>query len=206
MAKPRPKKGRLALVLAEAINFAGIKQVEAAKRCKISPGYINQLLAGTRRDPALTVANQISKGLDIPLNVLAKAAIIDPGISIVGHVAAGKLNIAFTHGQPPEGSGFDFIDRPDWVKDKNAYAVMVRGDSMTPVLNEHDVVVVDTTAQLINGDKAVVQVKGGEAYLKIYRKQDGVISLESINPGQPTMVFQFDEVLAAHKVKLIRPR
>jgi repressor LexA len=90
-------------------------------------------------------------GLDIPL---------------LGRIAAGT---------PVESlAGTDRLDLADFAGHENVYALEVRGDSM---IDEHilsgDLVLVENTQQVRNGDIVVALVRGTETTLKRFYRESG---------------------------------
>ncbi len=198
---PVTGKGKLGELLAGYINERGFNQREAADAAGLTPTYIHNLLSGKRKRISLVGAEKLSRALGIPINRLLKAVNLDPGIPIVGHIAAGKLDIVFTDMGLPAGGALEYVDRPEDLTDPNGYALRIRGDSMSPAYNNGDTVIVDTKAPVVNGDKAIVRVKTGEAYFKIYRESSGIVTLESINPGQAPISFPLSDLVLRHKVR-----
>src|SRR5581483_7451513 len=100
-------------------------------------------------------------------------------LPVLGHVSAGKLDIVWTDAGFPVGGGLYKIERPEWLKDKNAFGLEVRGDSMYPPFAPGTVIVADTKAQVVNRDMIICRVKSLEAYWKIYseRHHDGSLTV-----------------------------
>ncbi len=126
-------------------------------------------------------------------------------LPVLGHVSAGKLDIVWTDAGFPVGEGLYKIERPEWLKDKNAFGLEVRGDSMYPPFAPGTVIVADTKAQVVNRDMIICRVKSLEAYWKIYSERAGMVTLESVNPGVPAMTFKKEEILYKYKVVQILP-
>jgi repressor LexA len=99
-------------------------------------------------------------GLDLPL---------------LGRIAAGA---------PVEAlAGTDRLDLADFANHENVYALEVRGDSM---IEDHicsgDLVLVESTEQVRNGDIVVALVRGSETTLKrFYRESDTHARLQPAN-------------------------
>jgi repressor LexA len=103
---------------------------------------------------------QGTTGLDIPL---------------LGRIAAGS---------PVESlAGTDRLDFADFAGHENVYALEVRGDSM---IDDHicsgDLVLVENTQQVRNGDIVVALVRGSETTLKrFYKESDAQARLQPAN-------------------------
>jgi SOS-response transcriptional repressor LexA len=81
------------------------------------------------------------------------------------------------------------------VKDPKAYALEIRGDSMSPQINEGDHVIVCPTWEPRSGDVVIAKTKDGDAMCKVLQTANGErIKLLSYNPLHPTMEFSKDEL------------
>ena len=67
------------------------------------------------------------------------------------------------------------------------YGVIVHGDSMSPVIDDGDIVVVETEMQVEHGQRAVVFVDGGLMVKTVFYNNNSII-LSSINPKYPPIV------------------
>ena len=78
---------------------------------------------------------------------------------------------------------------------KETLAITVKGDSMYPKIEEGDLVVVHQQDYFENGDIVVAVVVGdGEGFVKRAFQSSGKLSLESINPSYPPMIFSGAQV------------
>lgn len=82
------------------------------------------------------------------------------------------------------------------VKDPNAYATQIRGDSMEPRIKEGDILIVVPNAQARNGDVVIARLIDGDVMCKIYGTKDGgrVVMLSSYNPAHPTIEVTRDQI------------
>jgi phage repressor protein C with HTH and peptisase S24 domain len=104
-------------------------------------------------------------------------------IPVVGYVGAGfQIYPVDDH---MKGAGLDEVDAPPGIVARSAVAVICRGDSMIPVLDDGDVIYYD---QQIEGDMdsligrlCVVQCTDGATYVKQMKKADGRYWLHSHN-------------------------
>ncbi|MGB3811065.1 MAG: helix-turn-helix transcriptional regulator [Parvibaculum sp.] len=95
----------------------------------------------------------------------------------------------------PVGGGWDEVSLPD-VKDENAYALEVSGDSMAPVYRHGDVIVVSPAASIRKGDRVVVKTITGEVMAKVLaRRSEKRIELHSLNPAFDMRVLKPEDVL-----------
>lgn len=134
-----------------------------------------------------------------PSNV-ADAPALAPSrlIPVVGHVKGGDdgylEEMLF-----PVGHGEGFV--PYWTKDRAAYALRVRGDSMHPRYRAREFVVVTPSIEAQQGNDVVVRLKDGRKLLKqLNWKRDGEVQLLSINNGFAPMTIQMSDVETIHRV------
>jgi len=100
----------------------------------------------------------------------------------------------------PAGHGFSYIERPYDVTDDNAYAVEVRGISMSPRYEDGEIVVASPQREVRNGDYVVVKLATGEVMIKKIKFREGLIILTSVNPTVDAWVCRPEEVLFYHKI------
>lgn len=107
----------------------------------------------------------------------------ESGIPLLGRIAAGA---------PVESlAGTERLDLADYMGHENIYALEVRGESM---IDDHicsgDLVLVENTQQVRNGDIVVAMVRGSETTLKrFYRESDTHARLQPANREmEPIMV------------------
>lgn len=114
-------------------------------------------------------------------------------IPLIGFAQAGHGGF-FDDGGFPVGGGWDQISFPE-VKDSNAYALEVTGDSMLPLYREGDILVVSPNAGVRRGDRVVVRTLDGEVLAKVLLRQSAkTIELASFNPEHPNLVFPRNRV------------
>lgn len=107
----------------------------------------------------------------------------DTKVPVVGYVGAGFE--IFPIDDHMKGAGLDYIDAPPGVASKSTVAVMVRGDSMIPVLEEGDVIYYDEKTEgdfdSLLGRMCVVQCHDGATYVKQLKKSGDRYWLHSHN-------------------------
>lgn len=88
----------------------------------------------------------------------------------------------------------------------NHYALEVKGNSMIDLgINSGDIVVIQETSAVRDGDIVVAMVEGYETTLKTYRRMGDRIALEAANAAYETRVLPADHVEVQGKlVGLIR--
>jgi len=111
-----------------------------------------------------------------------------PPIPIIGYVAAGETNIAFTDAGLPVGASLPGEEPiPRWPGvGPHAYALRVSGESMRPLCPPGTTIVVDPDRAPRGGEPAICQTTDGRGYFKIVRfESGGQVRLVSTNPDVP---------------------
>lgn len=102
-------------------------------------------------------------------------------------------------------AGYDYMAQENWegmievdqdiIKDGSDYfALKIKGDSMSPVLIENDIVIVKKQEDFENGDLVVALINGDEATIKKGRKSDNSILLQPLNTAYEPLIFTYDEM------------
>ena len=118
-------------------------------------------------------------------------------VPIFGTVRAGVGGAAYQEilGYEPVDATYNNTDDLFWL--------MVQGDSMTPELNNGDMVLVRKQTSVDSGDLAVVIVDKEEALVKRVYYDTDLIELHSKNPYYPVRRFVGDDVLNVCVVGLV---
>lgn len=128
--------------------------------------------------------------------ILRKVPIVD--IPVLSSVPAGRTTAIFH----PE-----YIERyvaVDNINDPNAFALIVKGTSMSPKIEDGDIVVVSPRREVRNGDICVVRVND-EDVLKKVKFDTTHIHLIPLNPEfEPVSVKKKDVVFIWKVVKVIK--
>lgn len=133
-----------------------------------------------------------------PLTSALKRKVHLVDLPLVSAVPAGKVSTMF---HP------DYVDTyvtVDDVKDPQAFALKVRGNSMSPRIEDGDIVIVSPQQEVRNGDICVIRVNGEDTLKKV--KLEGVyIHLVPLNPEFEPVTVKRKEVDFVWKVvKLIK--
>jgi repressor LexA len=134
-----------------------------------------------RRDP--------SKPRAIEILVDRAKRVIDPGVPLVGQVAAGAPILA-------EENIEEMLQMPAMIgADSGDFALRVRGDSMRDAgILDGDLVVVHPTAEAANGE-IVVALLEDEATVKRYFREADAIRLQPENPAYEPIIAREVEIL-----------
>ena len=109
-------------------------------------------------------------------------------IPVLGTVKAGYNYLA-------EENIIDYIAfKVNGTDRENYYALNVVGDSMEPLFDDGDTVIVHKKDDFENGDNCVVLINGNEATVKQVYKGTTGIKLEAVNPYYPPRIFTEEEI------------
>lgn len=109
-------------------------------------------------------------------------------IPVLGTVKAGYNYLA-------EENIIDYIPfKINGTDTENYYALNVVGDSMEPLFDDGDTVIVHKQDNFENGDNCVVLINGNEATVKQVYKETTGIKLEAVNPYYPPRTFTEEEI------------
>ena len=75
------------------------------------------------------------------------------------------------------------------------FALLIKGDSMSPDIQDGDKVIVQQQSDVESGQIAIVLINGDDATCKEIKKMDNSLMLISRNPNYAPMVFTSDEVI-----------
>jgi repressor LexA len=133
-----------------------------------------------------------------PLNSAMRRKVNLVDLPLVSAVPAGKVATMF---HP------DFVDTyvtVDDVKDSQAFALKVHGNSMSPRIEDGDIVIVSPQQEVRNGDICVIRVSGEDTLKKV--KLEGMyLHLVPLNPEfEPVTVKRKDVEFVWKVVKLIK--
>ncbi|PIR25632.1 MAG: hypothetical protein COX62_04535 [Deltaproteobacteria bacterium CG_4_10_14_0_2_um_filter_43_8] len=199
----------------------GLSQEALARLANCSTSFIGKLERWEEggRNPSLDTIEAIGNALKIPIykiitdlgelsqerppNAVDAPSYIPHDIPVVGLAKAGRGGFFGDDGLPVDDWSKK-IHRPSDVKDPHAYAVVIEGNSMEPVLKKGHKVLVITDREAQAGDWVVVQLKSGEVMVKEVSMKDGLVLLKSLNPLHEPIVLKKSEVLAIHPVVWIK--
>lgn len=182
--------------LRKALDERQITQSELAKKSEISKSSISRYLKGDWEAKsgavyALAKALRVSEawlmGYDVPMENASPAPIpagFEPlpemtTIPLVGAIACGtpitaEQNIETRVGIPSA-----------WRAD---FALTCHGDSMSPKIQDGDIVCIRQQKEVENGEIAAVRI-GDEATLKRFYRQGNTVLLQAENPAYPPLVY-----------------
>lgn len=114
-------------------------------------------------------------------------------IRVVGDVAAGVPIDAIDDGDWEDPDNWEEISQ-SMARQGEFFGLRLKGDSMSPRMNEGDVVIVKKQTFADNGDIVVACVNGESATCKKIKKTDEGITLIGLNPAFTPLFFSWREV------------
>ncbi|NQT89504.1 helix-turn-helix domain-containing protein [bacterium] len=131
------------------------------------------------------------------------AGIAPPGeVPIIGYVAAGQTNVAFTDAGLPAGASMPGEDPiPRWPGlGEHAYALRISGESMLPLAPPGALIIIDPDRTPRNDEPGICQTTDDRTYFKlIHFEAAGSVRLESTNTAVAG-----DIVLARNEVRRLQ--
>lgn len=191
-----------------AMRIRNIKATELSVKTGIAKSSLSEYINGkyeAKQDGVYLLARALNvneawlMGLDVPMErttdeMLKKIGAIPLSdidtvkIPILGTVKAGYDYLA-------QENIIDYIAfKVDGTDKENYYALNIVGDSMEPLFDAGDTVIVHKQDDFENGDNCVVLINGDEATVKKVYKGTTGIELKAVNPYYPPRVFTKEEI------------
>ena len=189
----------------------GLSTREVYELAKVSNSYLSLVENGHRRASAVVLKKLAPVyGVDY-LDLYVKAGYADLAeyekAEMLKKIGAIPLSDIETVKIPILGTvkaGYDYLAQENIIdyiafkidgSDKeNYYALNVVGDSMEPLFDDGDTVIVHKQDDFENGENCVVLINGNEATIKKVYKGNTGIELKAINPYYPPRIFTEEEV------------
>lgn len=177
--------------LKQARKNAGLTQVELAERAGIKQASVSEIERGlTRTSGYLVKLAQIcgvdpvwlSDGSGSPEPSFSTN--VEPGPPITS--APRRIEIVGTAQMGPDGYWIGVNQSDGWVetysRDEDAYALRLKGDSMSPAIRNGWVAVCEPNHRLVPGEYVMVTTVDGQSMVKeLLFQNDEEVSLMSVN-------------------------
>lgn len=190
-----------------------LSQRAFAARTSLSPSYINTLekiynpKTGKPYSVTTDVAMELSKAMFI--NIEDLLSMLDKTQEFIINDNKKTDNI----GNPVISipilgtvkAGYDYLAQENWIgtidvetslvgNGEDYFALKVKGDSMSPVLIENDIVIVRKQDDFENGDIIVAIINGDESTIKRGKKSETGIYLQPLNTTYEPLIFTNEEI------------
>lgn len=187
--------------LQKAMDIRGIKAVELSEKANIPKSAISQYLSGLyeakqksifKLANALNVSEAWLMGLDVPMEKVIKKDIL--GNTVIPIPILGTVKAGYDYMAQENWEGTIDVDKTLVGNGEEYFALRVKGDSMSPVLIENDIVIVKKQSDFENGDIVVALINGEEATIKKGKKSDTSILLQPLNNNYEPLIFTYNEM------------
>lgn len=189
----------------------GLTTREVYELSKVSNSYLSLVENGHRRASAVVLKKLAPVyGVDY-LDLYVKAGYADLAeyeknemLKKIGAIPISDIDVINIPLLGTVKAGYDYLAQEnvidyisfkvDGTDKENYYALNVVGDSMTPLFDDGDTVIVHKQDDFENGDNCVVLINGEEATIKKVYKDNTGIELKAVNPYYPPRVFSKEDI------------
>lgn len=173
---------RLRSWLVAGLTKPGKTNTALAAKLGIPQSRVSEMRKGTRSIKTTEIAI-IAEYIDEPIPSELISTQISTKVPVVGYVGAGSE--IYSIDDHEKGGGLDYVDAPPGGISKSSVALIVRGDSMLPVLEDGDIIYYDRQdngefTHLI-GKNCVVRLQDGRTFVKKLQFSNGSYWLHSHN-------------------------
>lgn len=204
-------KEELGMYLKSIRQARDISLREVDKRTGISYSHLNMIENGKRNvTPALLKNLALLYNIDY-IDLYEKAGYIDliedeekEMLKKIGAIPLTEMDITKIPILGTVKAGYDYLAQEniiDYITFNvegtdiaNYYALNVVGDSMTPLFDDGDTVIVHKQDDFKNGDNCVVLINGNEATIKKVYKGTNGIELKAVNPYYPPRIYSEEDI------------
>lgn len=88
--------------------------------------------------------------------------------------------------------GWQYVD--DEYDNENCFWIKIAGDSMSPKIDDGDLVLIQREVDIEDGDIVVAVVDRQDGFIKQVHFEENILTLHSFNPYYPDMVFKGNEI------------
>ncbi len=204
-------KEELGLYLKSIRKARDISLREVDKRTGISYTFLNMIENGKRNVTPALLRNLAELYNINYIDLYEKAGYIDliedEKNTMLKKIGAIPLSNIETIKIPVLGTvkaGYDYLAQEniidyiafnvDGTDKENYYALNIFGDSMTPLFDDGDTVIVHKQEEFKNGDNCVVLINGNEATIKKVYKGNNGIELKAVNPYYPPRIYSEEDI------------
>lgn len=187
--------------LEKAMQIRNLKASELSEKAHIPKSAISQYLSGLyeakqksifKLASVLNVSEAWLMGMDVSMEKTAK--LDELGNPVAEIPLLGTVKAGYDYMAQENWEGMIEVDK-NIIKDGSDYfALKIKGDSMSPVLIEDDIVIIKKQEDFESGDLVVALINGDEATIKKGKKSDNSILLQPLNTNYEPLIFTYDEV------------
>jgi phage repressor protein C with HTH and peptisase S24 domain len=186
---------------------AEISAYALADKTGVPQPTISRILKGESNDPKTGTLEPLAAYFSVTVSELRDADLTQrrPGqepkpfgerVPVVGTAQLGDLGF-YLEMEYPVGHGDGWVVYP--TKDRNAYCVRCKGDSMRPRVKPGEFVVIEPNHAINPGDEVLVKLKDGRVMVKVFNfARDGTVELSSVNEKHPPITVDRSTVEVIH--------
>lgn len=170
------------------LNNNDMSQAELAQKLQVGTTTVSDWING-RKTPRMAKIDMMCQLFGCNRSDLINEAKDSHGVRMVPLFEA----VSAGTGAFADSNVIDYIPIPEDLKG-NLYAVKVRGDSMTPLIMDGDILIVDKDSRVQNMDTVIATVNGDDGFVKRLARYTTGIALVSNNPAYPPLYFSMEDV------------
>lgn len=198
--------------IAAARSALDLSQQELADACEVSRNAVS-MWETDKNLPGTEHLIELSDTLDASIDWLLKGSGTLPGDEFANFelIEQYDLSVSAGHGSLvlDETASRQLAFRKAWlsglgINAKDAGLFTATGDSMAPVINDGDSILVDYQDKVIRGDRIFVAEHDNEIFVKRIQKLMGGLTLTSVNNDYAPIVFPAAEADQLHIIGRVR--
>lgn len=198
-------------------SVLNLSQVELAQKLDLTQKIISWSETG-KRTPSKNFILKLSEVFNININWLltgqgemflpkeGKGGVAEPIAAYGGFIPSVVIPVLarVPAGFPEEiqDEVIEYITVPGVPK--KSFAVVVKGESMTPTIKDGDYAIFLPNQDVVSGDVVIAQNGWGETFIKRYRRQKNKHFLTSDNPEYPTIEIKDADKIIGKVIKVWR--
>lgn len=187
--------------LKELREARNLSQYSFAKHFGISQSTVGNWESGIRQ-PKTDVLERIAEFFNVSVDYLLgrEEKRTSPSrrkgvkIPVYGSVAAGVPIEAINDFDAEDPDSWEEITE-EMAASGSFFALRIKGDSMSPVICDGDIVIVRQQEDVESGETAIVMINGDDATCKRVIKQEHGIGLVANNPAYETRFYSTDDII-----------
>lgn len=175
----------------ERMKKRGISQNQLAKVAQISQSGLSSIINGAVSPKEVTL-KAIAKGLDCSVAELVGESgvtfipVVLSSVPILGNIACSPQTLPDVN---PDG----YADLPEGVRAD--FALRCNGDSMQPMFNDGDLVLIRKQPEVENGQVAAIGINGETTLKHVYKNDNGLLLVASNTKYAPIHTEQQDDIV-----------
>jgi phage repressor protein C with HTH and peptisase S24 domain len=227
MADAESGRQRLAAKIRKWRRSMGLNQRELAQLAKTSRETIVRIEGGDETVKLSTIQDVVETMGSLPTDAYKPPHFWEPSqaerdadelatellteykkhdIPVVAEGDASPTGVFWNDEGTPIVQAEEWMSRPNDadVRDPSCYAIVIRGDSMEPMIKRGMRAIISPNIPVGEGDLAYVHLKSGERLVKMVHKHPSGWLLESFNREYPPRFVESADVIALHRIAYVR--